>query len=143
MDLSSMPVDDDDPLFRLSMTGMVIEALGGVAMVWELQDELLFLSGAHAALGLADASLSVEQLRTCLHPDDQSRFDQVIRQCLQGTTGTIDIRLRLLQEDRHWQPVDWRLKAAELDETGRPTRILGVFWPVLAPAPWQIGDTRQ
>lgn len=148
MRLSDTATGDYDPLFKLSLMGMVARELGMLAMLWEFQDERLYFTGSEQALGPLSACMTLEEFRACVHPDDVTALDACLACCqdealcqsldtgmaandgrANSFAANASLRLRLVGEGLSWQHLDCRLRVSERDEHDQPARLVGMLMP--------------
>lgn len=94
---------------------------------WDIQTENLFWSnGAADIFGLAPESmqLTIDEFTQRIHPDDQSRVAEAIKQCIEQRK-TYDIEHRIIRADGQEYWVQERGDVV-YDEQGTPLRMLGV-----------------
>lgn len=127
MPFLTQSADDEDPLFQLSLMGMVARELGMVAMMWEFQDRRLYFSGDALALGPLTPCMTPEAFRATVHPDDVAAFDRAMLSCRSGEGQGSELALRVAGCDAAWRSMDCRFRLGERDDAGQPVRLVGML----------------
>ena len=126
---------DDTEAFDLSRSyNETVEQLGlalalGDIVLWRhdlLADRLLFSEQAFQVLGLPQpiTSLSPEQLREYVHPDDRDALREAMERALAGDQP-VDVETRFRHADGSWRHLLTR-RVLQRDAQGRPLALLGV-----------------
>jgi signal transduction histidine kinase/DNA-binding response OmpR family regulator len=86
------------------------------------------MAGVHNA---PEEGMSLDELRTYIHPDDLPRVAEATEAALQPGTGSIDVQARYHQPDGSYRTLYTR-RIAERDEEGRAVGLIGVSFDISA-----------
>ncbi|MDB5841268.1 MAG: Signal transduction histidine-protein kinase BarA [Herminiimonas sp.] len=130
MSILTPPAGEDDPLFRFSLIGLVADSLGIIAAIWELADDILYLSEHWSVIngGPGEPTYTTSrQFRTLVHPHDQPAFDAAIGRCLETSAGMVEAMIRVRLKPDDWQWMEARFRLAQRDESGRASRLMATM----------------
>lgn len=113
----------------LSLLELATSALGVIVMVWQLDDDLVCLSGSWALRTHGSARLTYLDsmaMRALVHPNDHAEIDVAIHNCLTGGNAIVSVNFRVRMPSG-WLPVSARGRAMVFDDGGRVTRIVATL----------------
>ena len=131
-DISGKDDFSDDQAERdlsLSMLALATNALDMIVMVWQLDDDLVCLSGSWALRAHGSARMTYLDsmaMRALVHPNDHAEIDAAIHGCLTGDNGIVSVSFRVRMPSG-WIPFRARGRAMVFDEGGRVTRIVATL----------------
>ncbi|GAA4016823.1 PAS domain S-box protein [Actimicrobium antarcticum] len=105
------------------------ESIGLIAMVWELEPDIIHLSEQWTALtGHPSADpISSAQLRKIIHSDDLMVMNDAILRCLKGSDHFYDAEVRVLHRNGEWIWLAARGRVVERNAEHRAARIVASF----------------
>ena len=117
----------------LSLLSLVAEALEVIAVVWQLEDDLVCIGRRWTdhGNGVDDpVYLDAMAARALVHPNDHAELDSALAECLSGSRhrASVDLRVRTASGGA---AVQARLRGVAFDDGGRTTRVLGMLHPLL------------
>jgi PAS domain S-box-containing protein len=96
---------------------------------WDIRTDRLFLSPKMKMLGGQNPEAEIEsraewRAKTHIHPDDEARFEERLREHFEGRTARFECEYRVRHADGSWC---WLLARGRClrDSTGRPVRLVG------------------
>jgi PAS domain S-box-containing protein len=96
---------------------------------WDIPTDRLFLSPKMKMLGGQSPESEIEsrtewRAKTHIHPDDEARFEERLREHFEGRTARFECEYRVRHADGSWC---WLLARGRClrDSTGRPVRLVG------------------
>ena len=111
---------------------------------WDIPTDRLFLSPKMKMLGGQSPESEIEsragwRAKTHIHPDDEARFEERLREHFEGRTPRFECEYRVRHADGSWR---WLLARGRClrDSTGRPVRLVGSAMDVTSP---KAGADRQ
>lgn len=125
-DLPDFGADRD---LSLALLELAADTLDLIVLVWQLDDDLVCLSGrwAQRTQGLARLTyMDGMAMRALLHPNDHAEIDAAIHACLTGVDRIVSVNCRIRMPSG-WLPVSVRGRAMVFDEGGRVTRIVAIL----------------
>ncbi|MCC5855335.1 MAG: PAS domain-containing protein [Idiomarina sp.] len=117
-----------------------LQATGDGMWDWYLQENVIYWSDTNfELLGLPvpkDPTISFEQWRTFVHPDDLAAAEAQINDATRIDGDKLDVEFRLRHSEGHWVWIECRGQVIEWDENGRPIRMLGLHTDVSERKSW-------
>ncbi len=113
----------------LSLLELATNALDVIVMVWQLDDDMVCLSGSWALRAHGAARLTYLDsmaMRALVHPNDHADIDAAIHRCLTGGNKIVNANFRIRMPSG-WLPVSARGRAMVFDDGGRVTRIVAIL----------------
>ena len=113
----------------LSLLELATNALDLIVMVWQLDDDMVCLSGGWAlrAHGAAQRTyLDSMAMRALVHPNDHADIDAAVHHCLTSGNQIVNANFRIRMPSG-WLPVSARGRAMVFDDGGRVTRIVAIL----------------
>ncbi len=123
--------DDHDPEFDGSMLELVADALGFVVGIYELDEDLIYLSSQWGQLtaGRPQASyVPTQEFRALIHPDDVTRMTLALSECMRANTPFWEVDLRVRSHENRWQSMLMQARVTSRDAFGQAVRIMAVFF---------------
>ena len=109
---------------------------------WDIPTDRLFLSPKMKMLGGQSPESEIEsraewRAKTHIHPDDEARFEERLREHFEGRTPRFECEYRVRHADGSWR---WLLARGRClrDSTGRPVRLVGSAMDVTSQKQAQI-----
>ena len=109
---------------------------------WDIPTDRLFLSPKMKMLGGQSPESEIEsraewRAKTHIHPDDEARFEERLREHFEGRTARFECEYRVRHADGSWC---WLLARGRClrDPSGRPVRLVGSVMDVTAQKQAQI-----
>lgn len=109
---------------------------------WDIPTDRLFLSPKMKMLGGQSPESEIEsragwRAKTHIHPDDEPRFEERLREHFEGRTPRFECEYRVRHADGSWR---WLLARGRClrDSTGRPVRLVGSAMDVTSQKQAQI-----
>ncbi len=109
---------------------------------WDIPTDRLFLSPKMKMLGGQNPESEIEsraewRAKTHIHPDDEARFEERLREHFEGRTARFECEYRVRHADGKWC---WLLARGRClrDSTGRPVRLVGSVMDVTSQKQAQI-----
>lgn len=123
--------DDHDPDFDGSMLEMVADALGFVVGIYELDEDLIYLSEQWNRLTAnrpGPSYLPTQAFRALIHPDDVTRMTLALSECMRGETPFWEVDLRVRAADGAWRAMLMQARVTSRDAFGQAVRIVAVMF---------------
>jgi diguanylate cyclase (GGDEF)-like protein/PAS domain S-box-containing protein len=123
--------DDEDPEFDGTMLELVADALGFAVGIYELDEDLIYLSAqwAHWTTGRAQPSyLPTQNFRALIHPDDVTRMTLALSECMRANTPFWEVDVRVRTHDGRWKAMLMQARVTSRDSFGQALRIMSVLF---------------
>ncbi|WP_151446090.1 EAL domain-containing protein [Lacisediminimonas profundi] len=131
--MTDLPEDEPDPRFDASMLALVAQAVGFIVAIYEIDDDLIYLSEQWSLLTRGEAVpayASPDEFRAQLHPDDAMAVARSLGKCLRGESEHWDAEMRVRTVSGEWR---WLLLQARItgrNEFGKPQRLMGAMFDI-------------
>lgn len=116
-----------------SVFSTVAESVGLIVMVWELEQDRIYLSDQWQVLTgttSAASSLTSAELRATMHADDLPKLNATILLCLKGTNNFYDAEVRVRDASGQWVWLAARGRVTERDASHHAVRMVATFMDV-------------
>lgn len=125
--------DDPDRRFDASMLALVAQAVGFIVAIYEIDDDLIYLSDQWSLLTRAQATpvyLSAQEFNEAIHPDDSVAVSSALGKCRRGESENWDVELRVRAVSGEWRRLMLRARITGRSEFGAPQRIMGAMFDI-------------
>lgn len=123
--------DDHDPDFDGSMLELVADGLGFVVGIYELDEDLIYLSsqwGQLTANRPRPSYVPTPDFRALIHPDDVTRMTLALSECMRANTPFWEVDVRVRTHGGDWRGMLMQARVTSHDAFGQATRIMAVLF---------------
>lgn len=112
---------------------LVSQAITSIVIDWDLVTNQFYRVNSPEGItgyGPDEVANNFDELRSGIHPDDLSRFDQAMKDWLEGTNTTFRIVIRSRHKDGTYRDLSGQGIVVREEATGRPLRVVASYTDV-------------
>lgn len=106
-----------------------LDSIDSGAWEWHARKNIMFASRVYSMLGYQEAlnPLAMTQHLSLVHPEDKEAYQQAWQKLMQTPDKTFDHTYRMQHKNGKWLWFRDIGKVAEVDDKGKPERVIGTF----------------